>query len=196
MVEFVDGQRFSGAEKHTVRLGSHFGIAKAHQPSHPDAIARQNICHGPRLTVGILKAPAQIQKAAAFGRCGQARLHGLPDGSQHGFVFAQGLRIQLRVAAGQIQPAYIFRQNRILHRAEKHKLRPGIPQCVQRFGIGKAERLVLCHRNADGCGCSCSRQSFRRRLFGQHGKALPIQHQCIGQQGDLFLQVGNFICSL
>lgn len=37
---------------------------------------------------------------------------------------------------------------------------------------------------------------LRRRLFGQHGKALPIQHQCIGQQGDLFLQVGNLICSL
>ena len=102
MVEFVDGQRFSGAEEHTVRLGGHFGIAKAHQPSNPDAIARQNVCHGPRLTVGILKAPAQIQKAAAFGCCGQARLHGLPDGSQHGFVFTQSFGVQLRVAAGQI----------------------------------------------------------------------------------------------
>ena len=55
MVEFMDGQRFSGAEKHTVGLCRHGGIAKAYQPPGVVPAARQYTCHGVCLAVCALQ---------------------------------------------------------------------------------------------------------------------------------------------
>ena len=55
MVEFMDGQRFSGAEKHTVGLCRHGGIAKAYQPSGVVPAARQHARHGVSFAVHTLQ---------------------------------------------------------------------------------------------------------------------------------------------
>ena len=55
MVKFVDGQRFSGVEKHTVGLCRHGGIAKAHQPPGVVPAARQHTRHGVNLAVCALQ---------------------------------------------------------------------------------------------------------------------------------------------
>ena len=55
MVEFVDGQCFSGAEKHTVSLCRHSGIAKAYQPPGVVPAARQHTRHGVNLAVHTLQ---------------------------------------------------------------------------------------------------------------------------------------------
>ena len=55
VVEFVDGQCFSGAEKHTVGLCRHSGIAKAYQPPGVVPAARQHTRHGVNLAVHTLQ---------------------------------------------------------------------------------------------------------------------------------------------
>ena len=55
MVEFMDGQRFSSVEKHTVGLCRHGGIAKAHQPPGVVSAARQNAHHGVSFAVRPLQ---------------------------------------------------------------------------------------------------------------------------------------------
>ena len=55
MVKFMDGQRFSGVEKHTDSLCRHDGIAKAYQPPGVVPAARQHIRHGVCLAVCALQ---------------------------------------------------------------------------------------------------------------------------------------------
>ena len=55
MVKFMNGQRFSGTEEHTVGLCRHGGIAKAYQPPSVVSAARQHTCHGVCLAVRTLQ---------------------------------------------------------------------------------------------------------------------------------------------
>ena len=93
MVEFVDGQLFSRAEQQAVRLCGERRIPEPHQPAHPDALARQNACHGPVLAICPFKALPEVEKAAALGHGGQTGAHGGPDRHAHGCIFAQSVCI-------------------------------------------------------------------------------------------------------
>ena len=148
MVELVHRQTLPGAEQHAVGAGGQCRISEPHQPPHPEALPRQDTCHGPAFPVGILQALAQIEKASALGHRGQTALHSPAHRGQHGAVRAQLPGIQLRVAAGQVEPADLLRQGGVLQGAEPAELRSRPLQCFQRFGIGKAEGFVLGDGNA------------------------------------------------
>ena len=81
-----------------------------------------------------------------------------------------------------------------MHRTEEHQLCPGSAQAVQRFGVGKAECLILCHSNADARRLqSRRRHRGRSRSFGQRFQRCPVQicFQRIGQQADLLGKIGD-----
>ena len=108
-------------------------------------------------------------------------MHGVPDSSTQGAVFAQLPGVQLWVTSGQIQPADIFRQGCVPQRTEKHKFRTRVPQGVQRFSVGKAEGFVPRHSNADGGRARCVKQRRSRgRAVGQRRQLCPVQYKGIG----------------
>ena len=200
VVELVHRQTLPGAEQHTVGAGGQCRVSKPHQPPHPEALPRQNACHGPAFPVGILQALAQIEKAPALGHCGQAALHSPAHRDQHGAVRAQLPGIQLRVAAGQVEPADLLRQGGVLQGAEPAEFRPRPLQRFQRFGVGEAKRRIPCNGNGNAGAlflCSLGRQLSRRGepigvhqrrcAFGQDRQLFPIHHQRIGHPADLLL---------
>ena len=119
---------------------------------------------------------------------------------QHGAIRAQLPGIQLRVAAGQIEPVDLLRQGGVLQGAEPAELRPRPLQCFQRFGVGEAKRRIPCNGNGNAGAlflCSLGRQLSRkgepicvhqrRCALGQSKKLFPIHHQRIGHPADLLL---------
>ena len=97
--------------------------------------------------------------------------------------------MELRVAAGQIEPADARRQGGILQGTEENRLGPGALQRLQRFGVGKAERFVLRHGNFDLRRRLVSRLRRRGGPFAEGQQAGPIEgvRRCIGQEGKLLL---------
>ena len=98
--------------------------------------------------------------------------------------------MKFRVAAGQIQPADVFRQSRVAEGAEKDHLCPGVPEGLQRLGVDKAERLVLRHGDADaGRRLGSFFRQGGRLLFAEGQQAGPVDvllHR-VGQKGQLLL---------
>ena len=98
--------------------------------------------------------------------------------------------MELRVAAGQIEPADARRQGCILQGAEENRLGPGVLQRLQRFGVGKAERFVPGYGDLD-LRWRLVRRLRRRRggPFAEGQQAGPIEgiRRCIGQEGKLLL---------
>ena len=92
-----------------------------------------------------------------------AALHGAFYGGAQGGVRGQPGGVQLGVAARQVKPADVIRQRRVGQRAKKAQLRAVFPQCLQRFGVGKAERGVPCHGKAH------PRRGHRARHCGGRG---------------------------
>ena len=162
-MELVDGQGLPRAEQHTVGAGGQAGVAEPHKPPDLEALPGQHARHWVGRAVGVLQCPAQVQKAAALGYGGQAALHGAFYGGAQGGVRGQPGGVQLWVAARQVKPADVIRQDRVGQRAEKAQLRAVFPQCLQRFGVGKAERGVPCHGKAH------PRRGHRARRSGGRG---------------------------
>ena len=142
----------------------------------------------------IFQRLAQVQKAAAFRHGGQAALHGGVYGAAHGGVGRQLGGVQLRVAARQVQPADMLRRRGIPQRAEIAKLCACGLQAFQRFGIGKAERFILCHGNAHGGGCGLNRRGHWGRAVkqGQQPRPVDIFMRGGGQNLNFLLQISNF----
>ena len=126
----------------------------------------------------------QIEEAPALGRCGQTGLDFSLYLAQKRGIFTQFSCVKFRVAAGQIQPADVFRQSRVAEGAEKDHLCPGVPEGFQRLGVGKAERLVLRHGDADA-------GRRRLRLHRQDGRPLFAEGQQAGPVDVLLRRVGQ-----
>ncbi len=59
----------------------------------PDALPGQDARHGPDAPLSVFQRLAEVEEAAALGRCGQACRDSPPDALPHGGVLAQGLGV-------------------------------------------------------------------------------------------------------
>ena len=191
MVELVHGELFPGPEEQAVRPRRKGGVAKADQPPDLDSLPGQDARHGPDAPLSVFQRLAEVEEASALGHGGQACRDSPPDALPHQDIFTQRLRMELRVAAGQVKPADPLRQGRVPHRAERDRLCPGGGKGLQRFGVGKAERLIPRHRDFDTLFFVFlfDPRCCRGRLLTEGKQFFPMDifFGSLCQQGDLLL---------
>ena len=104
------------------------------------------------VAVGRLQPFVQVHEAAALSYGGQASEHRFPHAAPHGLVGGKLGRVQLRVAAAQVQAVHALGQGRVAQRREAHQVCPQLAQGVQGVLVVEAEGLVPGHGNAHGLG--------------------------------------------
>ena len=124
VVEFVGGKALPFFAQQVVLLRGQANLAEPAQGRGAKAAARQKADHRVGFGIGALQLFAEVLKAAAFGNAGQAVL-------QRGFylchqraVLAEGVGIQLGIAAAEQQAVQIIGQLRVVQRRNSTSCAP------------------------------------------------------------------------
>ena len=108
-MKFMSPGLFALCQNQLILFCFHFDIPEAGQFIRPVGFGPNDACHGVIHAIGSLQSPVQVKKAAALGDTGEACFHRVVNGSPHVFIFAQRLRVQLRITAAQDEAVDPFR---------------------------------------------------------------------------------------
>ena len=180
---------FSGPKKQTVRVRLKHSITETAKPFGPKAVPRQHTCHRIDISVLTFQLLKQIQKAPTLRHDRHPVGTGGANRGKDVFIFREGSRIALRIAASEVEAVNVFRKMLPPHRTEPHKLRPCTAECFKTALIIKAEGLVAGDGDADRIGgCLhnvCDSSSCGRSLELLRHPQDPVKVRC------LFKLVGN-----
>ena len=178
IVELVGPDGLPPAAQHGILPGFQLDVAKTAQFLLPAAAARNEPRHGPQVALAVFHGLVQGHKPAAFGQNGHALLVGPAHCLPQRPVPAEGLAVELRVAAPQVQGAAALRQPVFFQRAKRDQPGAQLFQQFQIFRVIKAEGLVLGQGNG--------RPGVRHRRHLRQG---PCQRRRAAGQGQQALHV-------